>query len=112
MIKNVIIFLWKGVIGKFGGWVKIYRICIHAFWNLKVYKQKIVPGFQVSLFFSSNVNFSLQVYQQAAASTASRLSCWIMSLFKMTFELLFTSKQNSITFVAHYNVFLHSLSIQ
>ena len=35
-----------------------------------------------------------------------------MSLFKMTFELLFTSKQNSRTFVAPCNVFIHNLSIQ
>ena len=58
------------------------------------------------------LKFSLVVYQQVAASTASTLPCWIMSLFKMTFELLFTSKQNSRTFVAHYNVFIHNLSIQ
>ena len=35
-----------------------------------------------------------------------------MRLFKMTFELLFTSKQNSRTFVAHCNVFIHNLSVQ
>ena len=35
-----------------------------------------------------------------------------MSLFKMTFELLFTSKQNSRIFVANCIVFIHNLSIQ
>ena len=56
--------------------------------------------------------FFLLVYQEAAASLASALPCCVMSLFKMTFELLFTSEQNSRTFVAHWNVFIPNLSIQ
>ena len=28
----------------FGGWGKMCRIYMYAFWNLKVYKQKNVPG--------------------------------------------------------------------
>ena len=52
---------------------------------------------------------SLLVYQQAAASTALTLSCGIMPLFKMTIQLFFTSRQNSRTFVAHCNVFIHNL---
>ena len=58
------------------------------------------------------LKFSLLVYQQAAASTASTLSCRTMSLFKMTFELFLSSKRNSRTFVAHCNVFIHNSSIQ
>ena len=57
------------------------------------------------------LQFSLLVYQQATASTASILPFWIMYLLKMTFELLFTWKQNSSTFVEHCNIFIHNLSI-
>ena len=81
-------------------------------------KYLLVSYIQVFNFFWQTWSFdlmlkiSLLVYKQAPASTASTLPRWIMSLSKMTFELLFTSKQNSRTFVAHCDVFIHNLSIQ
>ena len=41
MILCKIIFWYeKGVIGVFGGWVKMCEFCVYDFWSLKVYKQK------------------------------------------------------------------------
>ena len=53
MLFNVIIkvissLVLKGVMGVFGGWVKMCEFCGYAFWNLKVYKRKNTPGSSIS----------------------------------------------------------------
>ena len=46
-VNEVIFLVWKRVMGMFRGWVKCV-FCGYSFWNLKVYKQKNVPGDSIS----------------------------------------------------------------
>ena len=48
IVTSKIILVLKGVMyGMFGGWDQMLRICMYAFWNLKVYKRQNVAGYPI-----------------------------------------------------------------